>query len=229
MNTDRAKLYIMILMSLIALSCIDIKQKTHINSDGSGIVNLHYSTKLSNLSMGDELGDYAFSEIKAKNFLTSANSEVREFKMEKRDSDSTLHVSAVVNFKDFNKLNSAKTFSKFNTLWRESAEGYEFSYNLHKDSTAAKSVPKGSGKLEYEFDFPGEVEFSNGTHSGSKANWSFDLSETAEGFDMTAKIKSAGGLFGLLSVNSIIIILLAVLAFITIRNFVRNRESRTKS
>ncbi len=206
-------------------SCIDLKQVTHLNKDGSGIVTLYYSTKLSNLSMGDELGDFAFSEIKARNFLTSANSDVRELKIETKDSDSTVNVSAIVNFNDFNKLNSAKSFSKVQTLWEKTSEGFKFGFVIDKDSVKLSNFGDAKHMLLYEFDFPGDVISSNGKNSGQKANWAFDLSQLKSGINMTATVKSDSGICGMFGLELPIIILLAGLVFLTVRN-IRKRDSK---
>ena len=206
-------------------SCIDLKQVTHLNKDGSGIVTLYYSTKLSNLSMGDELGDFAFSEIKARNFLTSANSDVRELKIETKDSDSTVYVSAIVNFNDFNKLNSAKSFSKVQTLWEKTSEGFKFGFVIDKDSVKLSNFGDAKHMLLYEFDFPGDVISSNGKNSGQIANWAFDLSQLKSGINMTATVKSDSGICGMFGLELPIILLLAGLVFLTVRN-IRKRDSK---
>ncbi len=205
-------------------SCIELKQVTHLNKDGSGIITLYYSTKLSNLSMGDELGDFAFSEIKARNFLTSANSDVRELKIETKDTDSTVYVSAIVNFKDFNKLNSAKSFSKSQTLWEKTSEGYKFGFAIDKDSVKLSNFGDAKHMLMYEFDFPGDVISSNGKFSGKKASWTFELSQLKSGINMTATAKSDSGICGMFGLELPVIILLAGLVFLTIRN-IRKRDN----
>jgi hypothetical protein len=224
MRTKTINIIFLFVAIVTMSSCVDLKQVTHLNKDGSGVVTLYYSTKLSNLSMGDELGDFAFSEIKARNFLTSANSDVRELKIETKDSDSTVYVSAIVNFKDFNKLNSAKSFSKVQTLWEKTSEGFKFAFVIDKDSVKLSNFGDGKHMLVYEFDFPGDVITSNGKNSGKKASWTFELSQLKSGINMTATVKSDSGICGMFGLELPIIILLAGLVFLTLRN-IKKRDS----
>lgn len=207
-------------------SCIELKQVTHINKDGSGIINIHYSTRMSNLSMGDEMGNFAFSEIKARNYLTSADTEVRELKIDTRNNDSTIHVTAVVNFSDFNKLNEAKTFSKFRTLWEKSGDEYVFMYALDKDSVAGINFSKGNNELNYEFNFPGDVVSGNGKSEGSKAVWKIQSSGISDGFNLQARVKAGSALSQLFRVEVLVALILLALALFTFRNMRRSNEKK---
>ncbi|MBX7042920.1 MAG: hypothetical protein K1X85_08455 [Ignavibacteria bacterium] len=208
-------------------SCIELKQVTHINKDGSGIVNIHYSTRISNLSMGDEMGNFAFSETKARNYLTSAGTDVRELKIETRNDDSTIHVTAVMNFSDFNKLNDAKTFSKFRTLWEKAGDEFVFMYALDKDSVAGINFSKGTNELNYEFNFPGEVVSGNGKSEGNKAVWKIQSSGISDGFNLQARVKAGSVLSELLRLEVLVALILLALALFTFRNIRRSNEKKT--
>ena len=219
MTTKKFSIALLILFAFLFSSCIDLKQVTHINKDGSGIITIYYSTKLANLSMGDELGDFAFSEIKAKNFLTSANSDVRELQIESKQSDSAVYVTAIINFADFNKLNTAKSFSKLNTIWERTSEGYKFAYIINKDSVKISNFGEGPHYLNYEFEFPGEVVSSNGKTEGRKVKWTTDLNQLRSGIEMTATVEASSGVCGMFGFELPIILMLAGLFFLTMRNF----------
>ncbi len=224
MKTNYSSVAIIFLLSIVFSSCIDLKQVTHINKDGSGVITIMYSTKLSNLSMGDELGDFAFSEIKAKNYLSSANSDVRELKIESRQSDSTVYVTAIVNFTDFNKLNAARSFSKLTTLWEKTSEGYKFAYIINKDSVKVSNFGEGPHYLNYEFEFPGNVITSNGKFEGRKAKWTADMNQLKSGIEMTATIESSSGVCGMFGIELPIVLLLAGLFLLTMRNIRSSKQ-----
>lgn len=204
-------------------SCIELKQVTHIKDDGSGFMSIHYWTHLSNLSMGDEIGDFAFSEIKARNFLTSATTDVREITIESNTPDSTIHVKAVLNFTEFSKLNNARTFSKFVTSWEKAGGEYRFRYLLSKDSVKSGSFLRGKNRLYYEFNFPGEIVSSNGKSFGNKAEWEFEVSKLAEGINMQAQVKAGNAISQIFRIETLVIVILLILALITYRNIRRSQ------
>ena len=122
------KLSFVIFAAVLFSSCVNIDQQTKINKDGSGSISLHYWTATSNLSMGDELGGFSFTEDQIKKKFTSLNSDLTEIKIEKIDSDSTTHVRAKISFKDLNKLNEAEGFSKVKAVWEKTSDGFIFNY-----------------------------------------------------------------------------------------------------
>ncbi|HCN37846.1 MAG TPA: hypothetical protein DIS94_09060, partial [Bacteroidetes bacterium] len=80
---------IIFLMSVVLFSgCVNLTQKTVINFDGSGTMTLNYATKTNNLSIGDNVGGFYFSESKIRETYTSENSEIKNLKIENSEKDS---------------------------------------------------------------------------------------------------------------------------------------------
>jgi len=180
--------------------CVNVDQKTKINSDGSGEITMHYWTKMSNVKSSDELGGFAFTEEKAKANYKSDNNEVTGVKIEDDLDDSTKHVTVDIKFKDLNKLSSAKGFEKVKTTWKEGDEGMDFSYILMQDTSNAKNMGASDTKLDYEFEFPAEILSTNGTKDGQKVVWNKTLADLKEDVEMTATVKTEKkgcGLFGI--------------------------------
>ena len=125
-----SKLTFVMSVAFMLSSCVNIDQQTTINKDGSGNIVLHYWTATSNLSMGDELGGFSFTEDQIKKKFTSLNSDITELKIETKESDSTTHVKVKISFNDLNKLNEAEGFSKVNTVWKKTSDGFVFNYIL---------------------------------------------------------------------------------------------------
>lgn len=215
--------------AMLVTSCISVKQKTRLNPDGSGSIEIHYSAEFATLSMGDEIGDFAFSEAKAKQFLSSATVEAREVKLTKTDSDSVVSVTAAVSFRDFNKLGTARTFSKFRTIWEKDTEGYRFEYSLHPDSLKIGNPGAEKNQLEFEFEFPGEVISSNGEISGNKAKWTFDIAAVGQGLNMNARIKADSGICGGFGYELPVIVLLGLLGLYTLRNILKRNSPEKKA
>jgi|WetSurMetagenome_2_1015567.scaffolds.fasta_scaffold302995_1 hypothetical protein len=185
--------------SLYLAGCVNIEQKTVLKSDGSGTMSVKYWTKSSNVS-GDELGVFGFTEEKAKSNYTSANTEVSDIKIEKNTTtDSVTTVTLKVKFKDINKLSDAKSFSKVKASWEKGKEGMDFKYTLLQDTSNANTFGASDYKLNYEFEFPGEVLSTNGKKDGQKVSWNKTVADLKEDLDFTSTVKVTKkcGLFGI--------------------------------
>ena len=181
-------------------ACVNVNQKTAINSDGSGTIKLEYWAKMNNLKSSTELGSFSFKEDKAKQNYTSSNSEVTSIKIEDKLDDSTKHVYMDIKFKDFNNLTSAKGFEKTKASWKEGKEGKDFSFTLMQDTSNAKTMGSSDYKLTYTFEFPGEVMQTNGRKDGKSVVWEKTLADLKKDVEMTATVKDEGkkcGLFGI--------------------------------
>jgi hypothetical protein len=203
----------MVLFLGIYLSgCVNVDQKTKLNTDGSGTINLEYWTKMSNVSSSDEIGGFAFSEDKAKANYTSSNTEVTSVNISDNLDDSTKHVKMEINFKDINGLPGAKGFEKVATSWKEGEEGMDFMYTLKQDTSNAKNMGASDTKLTYTFEFPGEVISTNGRKDGQTVVWEKTLADLNEDVEMTATVKKEGGSCGLFGLE-LPVMVLAGMAF----------------
>jgi len=181
-------------------ACVNVNQRTTLNSDGSGTIKLEYWAKMSNLKSSTELGSFSFKEDKAKQNYTSSNSEVTSFKIEDKLDDSTKHVYMDIKFKDFNNLTSTKGFEKTKASWKEGKEGKDFMLTLLQDTSNAKTMGSSDYKLTYTFEFPGEVTQTNGRKDGKSVVWEKSLADLKKDVEMTATVKDQGkkcGLFGI--------------------------------
>lgn len=204
-------LLVLPLLLFFASGCVNVDQKTMINNDGSGNVVLHYWTKYSNLSMGDEVGGFAFAESKVRENYSSANTEVTEVKIEKNDVDSTSHVNVKLNFKDFNKLNEAKAYSKITPVWTKGDNGMTFSYTIASDTTS-NNMGMNEYTLTYAFEFAGDVIETNGRKDGSnRVIWEKTVADLKNDLVFTATVKSGGKGCGLFGIELPIVILLGSL------------------
>ena len=179
--------------------CVNLEQKTTLNSDGSGSMSIKYWTKSSNVS-GDELAGFGFTDEKVKANYTSSSTEPANIKIEKNtNTDSLITVTLDVKFKDLNKLSDAKAFSKVKTSWVKGKDGMDFKYTLLQDTSNAKQMGMSDYKLVYEFTFPGEVLTTNGKKDGQKVSWNKTVADLKEDLDFTASVKAGKkcGLFGL--------------------------------
>lgn len=204
-----AYLLVLPLLMIFASGCVNVDQKTVLNNDGTGNIVLHYWTKNSNLSMGDEVGGFAFADTKVKENYSSANTEVTEVKIEKNDVDSTSHVNVKLNFKDFNKLSETKAYSKITPVWTKGDNGMTFSYTIAKDTANAGNMGMGEYKLTYAFEFPGSVLETNGRKDGdNRVVWEKTVADLKDDLVFTATVKSGGKGCGLFGIELPIVILL---------------------
>lgn len=190
---------ILFAVALFLSGCVNVDQKTKLNSDGSGTMSVKYWTKSSNVS-GDELSGFGFTEAKVKSNYTSSNSEPSDIKIEKNaTNDSMAVVTLNVKFKDINKLSDASAFKKIKASWTDGKEGKDFKYVLLSDTANAKNMGMSDYKLTYEFEFPGEVIATNGTKDGQKVKWDKTVADLKDDVEMTATVKAGKkcGLFGM--------------------------------
>jgi hypothetical protein len=184
---------------LYLAGCVNLDQKTTLNSDGSGSMKIKYWTKSSNVS-GDELAGFGFTDAKVKSNYTSSSTEPSNIKIEKNTTtDSLITVNLELKFKDLNKLSDAKAFSKIKSSWVKGKDGMDFKYTLLQDTSNAKQMGMSDYKLVYEFEFPGEVTATNGKKDGQKVTWNKTVADLKEDVDLTATVKAGKkcGLFGL--------------------------------
>jgi hypothetical protein len=185
--------------AMYLVGCVNLDQKTTIGADGSGSMKVKYWTKSSNVS-GDELAGFGFTDAKVKSNYTSSSTEPSNIKIEKNTTtDSMITVTLDVKFKDLNKLSDAKAFSKVKSSWVKGKDGMDFKYTLLQDTSNAKQMGMSDYKLNYEFEFPGEVLATNGKKDGQKVTWSKTVADLKEDVDFTASVKAGKkcGLFGL--------------------------------
>lgn len=184
--------------------CINVDQRIKINEDGSGTINLHYWTKSSYLSngqmdMGDDIAGYSFLDEEIKNKYNSPVTEITNMKRYKVQKDSMTHIELTISFKDFNRLSEAKGFSKVTTEWKKGDDGFNFKYDLARDTTIQKRYIQGDERLNYSFEFPYEVISCNGAKEGNSARWTKTVTELADGnIDMTALVKGRNKICGII-------------------------------
>jgi len=159
---------LIIIFAIFISGCVNQNQKITINADGSGYAVINYSTAVKNLSAGDEVGGFKFSESKIRETYSSENSEITNLKIDKNEKDSIVDVIIEINFKDFNKLSDAQGFSKSITEWKAENDIYRFKYFILKDSLNASVSGMNDFHFKYEFSFPGLVAETNGTKDGTE-------------------------------------------------------------
>ncbi len=188
-------LFSFILLAAFLISgCVNYDQKTTLNADGSGSMKIHYWSKMSNFSMGTNLGKFDFDEKKAKENYTSGNTDVKSVKMEDKLDDSTKHVYVELSFKDINKLPDAKGFSGVQPSWKEGKDGMELKYILLKDTSASKNMGADDYTVTYTFEMPGEIVSTNATKKDGKTlTWDYKVSDLGKDIELTANVKKEGG------------------------------------
>lgn len=208
---------LLFLFAIFLNGCINVNQNTVIFENGSGTINLHYWTKSyytqsgegsNSVQMGDDIGGFTFVENEIKDRYTSSNTEVKEMKRYMEAADTTTHVSLLIAFKDFNKLNEAKGFSKIKTQWTKGDDGIDFSYIIPRDTTIKKEYIKSEDRLNYTFMFPNEVLKSNGKIEDKSVKWSKTVNDLADGnLEMTATIKTKSKICSIFGIELPIILL----------------------
>jgi hypothetical protein len=153
-------------------------------------MKIKYWTKTNNIT-GDELGVFGFSEEKVESNYFSPYTYVSGVNIEKDATiDSFTVVTLNLNFKDFNKISEAKSFSQIKASYGKSDNGMQFKYILLQDTSNANTFGASDYKLTYEFEFPSEVIMSNGKTSGNTVTWKKTVADLKEDVEFMAYIKS---------------------------------------
>ncbi len=223
---NHLKIIILLFFAVYLNGCINVDQKTKINEDGSGVINLHYWVRsmyvnLGDVEMGDDIGGFSFiaSEIKKKYSSPFSESKTpRRYEIEK---DSTTHIEVEITFTDFNKLTEASGFSKLQTSYVKEDDGTKFRYFIPKDTAIALTYTKDWNTLIYTFEFPNEVIATNGTIDPASKNknvvkWEYKVSDHAKNdLEFTATIKNKSKICGLFGIELPLILLFGLLLFKT--------------
>jgi hypothetical protein len=180
---------IIVLFTLFLSGCVNLEQKTHVNSDGSGSMKIRYWTKSSNI-FGDEINSFGFTEVKVRKNYTSSNTKPADIYIEKDATPDSLSI-VTLNFKfnDLNSITDAYAFKNITASWEKNSDGAIFKYTLLQDTTSAKQYGMEEYKLHYEFEFPGEVISTNGVKNGTTVSWDYSVADLVNDVVMTAIIK----------------------------------------
>jgi hypothetical protein len=171
-------------------SCVNLEQKTKIESNGSGSMSLYYYTSMDNLSFGDDVGGFAFSEELVRENFSSSNIRIRNLEVYETLSDSVKHVKLTFDFDDIRRLTEAKSFSDMKITYSVTPDEIDFNYVIPKDTSTAYNLDAVKSHLDYEFELPsGEVVCANGKVSGDKVNFKRRASDLYDDIEMFIKIR----------------------------------------
>jgi hypothetical protein len=181
---------IFILTAVALSSCINMEQKTVLNPDGSGTMQIHYWTHNSNITAEEVIG-FGFTDYTVKKNYTSENSEPTDIIIERIEADTTTHVRLNLKFRDIERLPEAKSFSKIRAEWDldEKDGTHKLTYILLQDSINALSPGMNEFNLVHEFTMPGEVLETNGNQSGSTILWENTIADLINPVFMNAKVQ----------------------------------------
>ena len=210
-QTITLPLGILFINALLFIGCINYEQETHLNTDGSGSVTVHYWAKENNVMWlsSNKLG---FDESKIREQYKSPNITVKDVKVELDTKDSTKHVRVNLDFKDINKLSEVSGFKDNTIKWEDKGEAYVLTHTIKAD-TSAGGFGMNEYTLTYTYHMPADVISSSATKTDGKTLvWKHNLSQLANDIIMTATVKKSSGVGG----NTTTIIIIAVLAIVVI-------------
>jgi CRISPR/Cas system CMR-associated protein Cmr1 (group 7 of RAMP superfamily) len=172
--------------------CLNVDQKTKINEDLSGTMNLHYWSPrhfvdIGDVTMGDEIGGFSYVDSEIKRKYNSETMEMLDLRRYVTESDSNSHVVVSIKFTDFNKISDAPGFYNITASYVKGKDGFDFKYIIPRDTTIRTKYVSEINTLEYTFEFPEEVLETNGTKEGNVAKWKFQVADLVnQDFELTA-------------------------------------------
>lgn len=156
MHSNKSIIKIFVIIFILSFSFANVfalswSQKTTINNNRGGKINLTYWTATSDLKDGF-YKSLPFTEDKIKSVFSSANNTVESVNI-KKFSDSTL-VNIAIGFKDIQKINTASGFSNAKVTWFKGEDSITFMYKLDKITDFSSA-----SKISYVFVLPAKEIF----------------------------------------------------------------------
>ncbi|MBS1516793.1 MAG: hypothetical protein JSS91_01760 [Bacteroidetes bacterium] len=145
MNTSTkiiATLVLISALSIISLNnvfALDYFQKTTINKDKSGTIEIRYSALNSELNGADVYQTLPFKEDKIRAAYTSANNKVQSVNINTKDKDK-VSIFAIIKFDYIGKIITAPAFSKIKVTYYENGDNISFMYELPKNDQAPQDI-----------------------------------------------------------------------------------------
>jgi hypothetical protein len=177
---------LVVIFSVLFYGCINYEQRTKLNYDGSGTMQIHYWAKESDVQwLGSS--NFGFDEEKIREQYESDNITIKGIKIETKDS--LKHAFVDLAFKDFNKTDEAKGFEK-NLCKFEEKDGNKVLSVVLKSDSSSTGMGMEQYKLTYVFEMPGDVISSNATKvEGNVLTWEYRLSDLTKDIHLTATVR----------------------------------------
>ena len=221
-----AKILFLLFSVILMNGCINLIQKTKINEDLTGTINMHYWVNsmyvdLGDVEMGDDIGGLSFKASEIKKKYSSPFSEVSEPRRYNMEKDSTTHIEVDITFKDFNKLTETSGFSNIDLGYEKGDDVSTFHYKIPKDTAISLTYTKDWNTLTYTFEFPGEIIETNGkldpnAKDKNIVTWEYKTSDHAKNdLEFTAKIKNKSGICGLFGIELPVVLLFGLVLFMS--------------
>jgi len=206
---------VVMVFSTLFCGCINYEQRTKLNYDGSGTMQIHYWAKESDVQWLAS-SNFGFDEEKIREQYKSDNITIQNIKIETKDT--LKHVYVDLAFKDINKLSEAKGFEKNLSKFEEKNGNKVLTFVLKSDSSST-GLGMDQYKLIYVFEMPGEVIASNATKvEGNILTWEYRLSDLTKDIQLTATVKGAAKLSILLvSIIVALVVVLVVVVAVAVR------------
>jgi hypothetical protein len=195
--------------------CINYEQRTKLNYDGSGTMQIHYWANESEVQWLAS-SNFGFDDPKIRDQYQSEHLTIHSIRVETKDSVRNVFVD--LQFDDINRLGDAKGFEK--TVMRfEEKNGTKVLNVLLKSDSSSSGLGMDKYKLLYVFEMPGEIIASNATRGDKNTlTWEYRLSDMNRDIHMTSTVKGPSKLSAVFfSILAALAILLAVAAALLVR------------
>ncbi|HRJ98415.1 MAG TPA: hypothetical protein PL089_02220 [Ignavibacteria bacterium] len=163
---------------------LDYFQKITINPNKSGIIEIRYSAKTSDLGGADVYKTLPFTEAKIRAAFASENNIVQSVNVNNKDKEQT-SVLVRIKFTYFGKINTAPAFSNIKLTYYESGDSTSMIYQLPPDN----NVPNDLNAV-YTFELPAkEITRSSGTVKDNSVVYGLKPEKVKSGISLYANFK----------------------------------------
>jgi hypothetical protein len=204
------------LLLLTLQGCLNYEQKTTLEENGSGSMEIHYWMS-ERMFMWMKDGTLAFNEDSVRKQYDIEGITIQSARTVSEAEDSTLHVWVELAFDDLTRLPECKGFKDLTFLWQREGDVFRFEQGIPMANNAEDSFLDDFA-FTYTYVFPGTIrECDADTIDGNRAVWVFPLSKLNADVRLTATIEASSGRSVYWVMGVIAIVLLLVLLTIRLR------------
>ncbi len=165
---------------------LDYFQKTTINPNKSGTIEIRYSAKTSDLGGADVYKTLPFTEAKIRAAFSSENNIIQNVNINNKDKEQT-SVLVKIKFTYFGKINSAPAFSNIKLTYFESGDSTSMIYQLPPDN----NVPNDLNAV-YTFELPAkEITRTSGSIKNNSVVYGLKPEKVKSGISLFANFKQS--------------------------------------
>lgn len=182
-NLRTLKNFLLLLIPLLGLGCLNYIQDVNLYADGSGMMRISYWMK----SIGNENSVIAekiglFNADSLRSAFESKYNTIDDIEVYTDSTDSTMHSIIELTFTSIDSLNSHKSFKEYKFSLKDGAAGQKVFSQFIPPIATGFGVNRSDFRIQYKYTFGGEVITHNAQdNEGRTLVWNYTLDDIGSG------------------------------------------------